>query len=352
MVRAKNLIILDEGASPESALQTRSKESSVTSIVKKLLLAAFACGAAVQASAAPADGSPSQPVRLVVPYSAGGLADLTARILAEQLAIRLGQGVLVENRPGANGTIGAAVVAKAPADGTTLGVVVSSHAFSKSLMPDLPFDPIKDFAPVTLAVRSAMVLVATPGLPASNVPELITYAKAHPNEVAFASAGNGSNVHLFGQWFADRAGLQMIHVPYKGSAAAHVDLMAGRTQIAFDTYGAVQQHLKAGRLKLLASGAGRLPQYPNVPSVAEAGFPGFRAESWVAIIAPLKTPPAVIATFNREIAAVLNMPAVRQKLEDAGGTIVGSSPDELAKLMVADAKKYGDLISSMGIKLN
>ena len=291
-------------------------------------------------------------LRIVVPYAPGGTADITARLLAENLTTRLNQAVVVENKPGANGSIGAAQVAKSPPDGNTIALVVSSHAFGKALMPTLPYDPVKDFAPVTLATRTAMVLVATPSLPVRDVPELVAYAKQHPNELSFASAGQGSNVHIFGQWFADLAGVKMNHVPYKGSAAAHPDLMAGRTQIVFDTLGAVQPHIAAGRLKLLAMGAQRLPQYPNVPTVAESGYPGFRAESWGAILAPAGTPPARIRQLNKEIVAALNVPAIKKRLEDAGAQVVGSTPEELGALLVEEEKRFTTLIRDMGIKLD
>lgn len=259
---------------------------------------------------------------------------------------------MVENKPGANGSIGAAQVAKAPPDGNTIALVVSSHAFGKALMPNLPYDPVKDFAPITLATRTAMVLVATPSLPVRDVPELVAYARQHPGELSFASAGQGSNVHIFGQWFADLAGVKMNHVPYKGSAAAHPDLMAGRTQIVFDTLGAVQPHLAAGRLKLLATGAQRLPQYPNVPTVAESGYPGFRAESWGAILAPVGTPQARVRQLNKDIVAALHTPAIKKRLEDAGAQVVGSTPEELGTLLAAEEKRFTTLIRDMGIKLD
>lgn len=323
----------------------------MTTFTRRLVLSAFS-----MLALAPAFASDSalfnKPLRIVVPYAAGGLADTTARLLAEHLTPRLGQPVTVENRAGANGAIGTEYVARSKPDGHTLGLVVSSHVFGKALVPDLRFDPIKDFTPITLATRTAMVLVATPALPVQNVPELIAYVKARPNQLAFASAGNGSNVHIFGQAFVDRAGLQMAHVPYKGSAAAHMDLMAGRTHIVFDTLGAVQPHIAAGKLKLLAAGADRLPQYPELPTVAEAGFPGFRAESWGAFVAPAGTPEPVVAALHREIVAVLNLPAVRKRLEDAGAKVVGSSPAELGALLVAEEKKYAELIRGMGIKLD
>jgi tripartite-type tricarboxylate transporter receptor subunit TctC len=294
----------------------------------------------------------SSSLRIVVPYAPGGLADITARLIADNLGSRLQQTVIVENKPGANGSIGATQVARAAPDGNTLALVVSSHAFGKALMPTLPYDPVKDFAPVTLATRTAMVLVATSTLPARNVPEFVAYAKQHPNELSFASAGTGSNVHIFGQWFADLAGLKMNHVPYKGSAAAHPDLIAGRTQIAFDTLGAVQAHVASGRLKILAAGAQRLPQYPDIPTVAEAGYPGFRAESWGAFLAPAGTPPARIRQLNKEIVAALNVPAIKKRLEDAGAQVVGGTPEELGALLADEDKRFTTLIRDMGIKLD
>jgi len=320
--------------------------------VFKALSALLGLSLTLTAGLAHAQIASGVPLRIVVPYAAGGLADITARMLAEDLTTRLNQNVVVENKPGANGSIGAAQVAKATPDGNTIALVVSSHAFGKALMPSLPYDPVKDFAPVTLATRTAMVLVATPSLPARNVPELVAYAKQHPNELQFASAGQGSNVHIFGQWFADMAGLKMNHVPYKGSAAAHPDLIAGRTHIVFDTLGAVQAHLTAGRLKLLAAGAQRLPQYPDVPTVAEAGYPGFRAESWGAVLAPAGTPQVRIRQLNKEIVAALNTPAIKKRLEDAGAQVVGSTPEELGALLVDEDKRFTKLIRDMGIKLD
>jgi len=320
--------------------------------VFKTLSAMLGLSLTLTAGLAHAQIASGVPLRIVVPYAAGGLADITARMLAEDLTTRLNQSVVVENKPGANGSIGAAQVAKATPDGNTIALVVSSHAFGKALMPSLPYDPVKDFAPVTLATRTAMVLVATPSLPVRNVPELVAHAKQHPNELQFASAGQGSNVHIFGQWFADMAGLKMNHVPYKGSAAAHPDLIAGRTHIVFDTLGAVQAHLTAGRLKLLAAGAQRLPQYPDVPTVAEAGYPGFRAESWGAVLAPAGTPQARIRQLNKEIVAALNTPAIKKRLEDAGAQVVGSTPEELGALLVDEDKRFTKLIRDMGIKLD
>lgn len=318
-----------------------------------VLLASIGLLMAPRTGAAQGADYPSRPVRLIVPYGAGGGADVVARLMADNLAPRLGQAVVVENRPGANGAIGTAAVAKADPDGYTLALVVSSHVFGRALVPNLPFDPVKDFAPITLATRSPIVLVASASLPVKTLGDLLAYVRARPDELAFASAGNGSNVHVFGQWFNDLARLRMIHVPYKGSSAAHLDLISGRVAMAFDTLASVQPHVAAGKLKLLAvAGPRRLEQHPDVPTVAEAGVPGFEAESWTAVLAPAATPRPVVDRLQREIGAVLRMPAVRERLKGAGVQVVGSSPDELKDVLVTEEKRYGDLIRRLGITLD
>lgn len=315
--------------------------------------AAMLCAAFAGTALAADPAFPSKPLRIIVPYAPGGLADITARLLADALPARLGQPVVVENRPGANGAIGTTAVAKADPDGYTLGLVVSSHVFGKALVPNLPFDPVKDFAPITLTARTPIVLVASPTLPVRNLAELLQYIRARPDTLAFASAGNGSNVHVFGQWFNDVAGLKMVHVPYKGSTAAHMDLVAGRVAIAFDSLASVQPHIASGRMKLIAvGGTQRLPAYPDVPTIAESGYPAFQAESWGAILAPARTPPAVIERLNREIVAVLKSDKVHDKLTGAGAQVVGSSPAELQGVLVSEEKRYGELIRRLGITLD
>jgi tripartite-type tricarboxylate transporter receptor subunit TctC len=323
---------------------------------RNLLLALAAlpllCGpaAALAADAAP---FPTRPIRIIVPYAAGGGADITARLIADNLATRIGQPVVVDNRPGANGAIGTTAVAKAAPDGYTLGLVVSSHVFGRALVPNLPFDPVKDFAPVTLAARTPIVLVASQALPVKTLPELLAHVRARPDTLAFASAGNGSNVHVFGQWFADLAGLKMTHVPYKGSAASHLDLASGRVAMAFDTLASVQPHVASGKMRLIAvAGTKRLAQFPDVPTVAEAGVPGFDAESWQAVLAPAKTPPAVVELLQREIVAVLALKGVQERLQGAGAQVVGSSSAELGDLLAKDERRYGELIRRLGITLD
>jgi len=296
---------------------------------------------------------PSKPIRIIVPYSPGGLPDTTARLIADNLSTRLGKAVIVENRPGANGAIGTLAMARAEPDGYTIGVVASSHVFGRALVPKLPFDPIKDFAPITMAVRAPVVLVASPTLPVKTFPELLAYVRARPDSLAYASAGNGSNVHVFANWFTDATGLRMAHAPYKGSAAAHIDLVSGQVAMAFDTLPSVQALVAAGKLKLLASGGPhRLAKYPDLPTVAEAAVPGFDAESWAAVLAPAKTPQAIVDYLNREIVIALRSEKVRRQISDAGAEIVAGSPGALRDLMVADERRYGDLIRRLGITLD
>jgi tripartite-type tricarboxylate transporter receptor subunit TctC len=306
------------------------------------------------AFAADALAFPTKPIKIIVPYSPGGLPDMAARLVADNLGARVGQPVFVENRPGANGTIGAAAVARAEPDGYTIGLFASSHVFSRALMPSLPFDPVKDFAPITMAVRTPVVLVAAPSLPAKNMAEALAYVRAHPDTLAYASAGSGSNTHVFGRWFVDAAGLKMVHVPYKGSAAAHVDIISGQVALAFDTLPSVRALVAAGKVRLLAiAGARRLPQYPDVPTVAEAAsVPGYDVDSWAAVLAPAKTPQPVIDRLNREIVAILKSDKVQAQLRDAGAQVVAGTPRELGAVLVSEEKRYGELIRRLGITLD
>ena len=299
-------------------------------------------------------GFPTQPVRIVVPYPAGGLADITARLLADHLPAKLdGQTVVVENRQGANGTIGAMVVARAKPDGHTLGLVVSSHAFSRALMPRLQFDPVEDFEAISQVTATSIVMVASAQLPVSTFAEFVDYARNSKDQIIFASAGTGSNVHVFGQWFSDMAHLDMLHVPYKGSSEAHADLIAGRTHITFDTLGAVLPHIRSGKLKLLAAaGSRRLARFSEIPTIAESGFPDFVADSWAALLAPKGTPAPVIAKLQQAVAEVLARDDVRERLEGAGAKAVGGTSEDAVQLLHRDQQHYGNLIKKMGIQMN
>ncbi len=314
--------------------------------------AMLALPGAVLPAAAGAQDFPGRSITIVVPYAAGGGADITARLLAPRMQAGLGQPVVIENRTGANGVLGAEVVARAAPDGYTLGMVVSSHVINKAVLPNLPFDPVADFAAVMLVARTQLVLVATPTLGVSTVQELIAKIRGKPGEYAYASPGAGSNVHVFLEWFVRRAGLQMVHVPYRGSAAAHADLMAGRVAFTLDTYAAVRQHVEEGRLRLLAfGGPQRYVGRPDVPTIAEAAeMPGYAAFSWSALLAPRNTPAAIIARLNAEAATALAEPAVRERLTTLGAEIAASSPEELRALMEQEARQFGALVREYGIR--
>lgn len=314
--------------------------------------AMLALPGAVLPAAAGALDFPGRSITIVVPYAAGGGADITARLLAPRMQAGLGQPVVIENRTGANGVLGAEIVARAAPDGYTLGMVVSSHVINKAVLPNLPFDPVTDFAAVMLVARTQLVLVATPTLGVSTVQELIAKIRGKPGEYAYASPGAGSNVHVFLEWFVRRAGLQMVHVPYRGSAAAHADLMAGRVAFTLDTYAAVRQHVEEGRLRLLAfGGPQRYVGRPDVPTIAEAAeMPGYAAFSWSALLAPRNTPAAIIARLNAEAAKALAEPAVRERLTTLGAEIAASSPEELRALMEQEARQFGALVREYGIR--
>lgn len=295
---------------------------------------------------------PNQPIRIIVPYAAGGLPDMIARLLGSDLTSRLGQPFIIENRPGANGTIGTGLLARSKPDGYTLGVVASSHVFGRALMPHLPYDPIKDFAPITMAVTTPIVLTASGTLPVTTLADFIQYAKERPGQLTFASAGTGSNTHVYGRWFTDMANIQMVHIPYKGAAPAHVDLIAGRVALSFDTLAAAQPYIDSGKLKLLAVGGdARLPEYPQVPTVKESGYPKFEAQSWSAVLAPAGTPPAIVEKLNRAIVAALQTPEIKEKLTLAGAQVVADSPEQAKETLVRDEQRLGALIKSMNITL-
>jgi tripartite-type tricarboxylate transporter receptor subunit TctC len=336
--------------------------SGTTRIAAAALVMASAVAPAARAAdgAAPRDGGdaaqaanyPNQPIRIIVPYAAGGLPDITARLLGSDLTTRLGQPFIIENRPGANGSIGTGLLARAKPDGYTLGVVASSHVFGRALMPHLPYDPIKDFAPITMAVTTPIVLTASGTVPVKTLADFIQYAKERPGQLTFASAGIGSNTHVFGQWFSDMAKIQMVHIPYKGAAPAHVDLISGRVALSFDTLAAAHPYFDSGKVKLLAVGGdARLPEYPDVPTVKESGYPEFQAQSWSAVLAPAGTPPAVIDKLNHAIVAALQTPEIRQKLALAGAQVVADSPAQARETLVRDEQRYGALIKSMNITL-
>lgn len=312
----------------------------------RILLAAVALAVA---GVAAADDYPSRPVRILVPYPPGGASDVTARILAEKLTKRWGKPVFVENKAGANGVIGTESIARAEPDGYTLGLVASSHVANPALFKKLPFQ-MADMIPVTMTAQVQLGLVVHPSLPVSNVKELVAYLKANPDKVAVATSGRGSNPQLWALYFQQLTGTKMIDVAYKGSGAAHPDLLSGQTQVMFDAVAAVVPHVKAGKLKLLAvGGAQRSPYLPDTPTMQEAGVPGYVMASWGAVIVPAKTPKPVVDFLHREIVAVLSEPDVKEKMAAMLAEVIANSPAEAAKAMDAEEARITKLIRDVGL---
>jgi tripartite-type tricarboxylate transporter receptor subunit TctC len=319
------------------------------------LVAAFVPRIAqAQAQADAAAAYPSKPIRYVVPYPPGGPLDIVARVLGQKLAERWGQAVIVDNRAGAGGNIGVDLVAKAPADGYTIVMgAVATHAINVHLYAKLPFDPIRDFAPVVLITQVPNILVVNPQVAARSVKELIALAKAKPGSLNFGSGSTGSAGHLAGELFKTTAGVDMVHVPYKGAAPAVADLLAGQVQIMFDNLSSALPNVKSGRLRALAvTTAKRSPQVPDLPTIAEAGLPGFDVSTWFGIFAPAATPRPVVAKLNRELVATLGLPEVRERLAQLGAEPAPNTPEEFAAFVRAELAKYGKVVKASGARVD
>lgn len=301
-----------------------------------------------------AQSYPAKPIRFVVPYPPGGASDVTARIIGQKLTEAWGQPVVIENRPGANGNIAAEQVAKAPADGYTMLMGnVGPNAISPGLYPNLPYDAVASFAPVTLTTTVPIVLLVAPSLPVKNIKELIAYAKANPNKLNFASAGNGSSNHLTGELFKSTAGIDIVHVPYKGDAPALTDLMGGQVSMMFTTIVAALPHIKSGRLQAMAiASAKRIAAMPNLPTVAESGVPGFDSSSWGGILLPAGTPKEIIAKMHDTVVAILAMPDVKVRLSGLGAEVVGNTPEEFGSYIKSETAKWGKVIKTSGASVN
>jgi tripartite-type tricarboxylate transporter receptor subunit TctC len=312
-------------------------------------LAVAAVATLLFGGAAHAADYPSRSIRVVVPFSPGGAVDGPMRLIAQELGKRLGQAVVVENKPGAGATIGTDVVAKAPPDGYTLLLASQTNAISATLYSKLPFDPIEDFAPITLIGREPGVVVVNPAVPAKSLQAFIAYVKAHPGEVNFASSGNGSGQHLFAALLASKTGMKMNHVPYRGSGQATTDLLSGVVSMAIPGTAGMVGHIKAGRLRALAvTGAARSPQLPDVPTVMESGVPGYEAYVWMGLLAPKGTPPAIVERLNREVAAVLGEDAVKRYMANAGIEIVGSTSADFGTFYRAQRDLWAKVIHDTG----
>ena len=315
-------------------------------IVKKIAVAlALACVAA----AARAD-YPDRPVRIVVPYSAGGFTDSLARIVGQKLQEKWGQPVIVENKPGAGGNIGTDFVAKAPGDGYTLLIACTpTHGVNPALYPKISYDAVRDFEPIVLMVATPNVLVATPTLAVKSVPELVASARADGKLYNYGSTGVGSSVHLQMEQFKAATGIQMTHIPYKGSSQALTDLMGGSVQVMFDNFLFQLPQIRAGKVKPLAITAmQRAPQIPDVPTMRELGIAGFDMGPWFGLAAAAKTPPAVIDKINADVNDVLRTKDVQDKL--AGAEIIGGTPQQFAAFIATELDKWGKLIRALGLK--
>jgi tripartite-type tricarboxylate transporter receptor subunit TctC len=323
--------------------------------MKRIVSRALGALLAVLASAAWGQAAyPSHPVRIVVPFPAGGTTDILAREVAQTLSQSLGQPFVVDNRPGAAGNIGADLVAKAAPDGYTLLMgTVGTHAINASLYAKMTYDHVKDFTPVILVAGVPNVLEINPSLPVNSVQELIAYAKANPGKVNFASSGSGTSIHLSGELFKTMTGVQMTHVPYKGSAPALQDLVGGQVQIMFDNLPSSLALIKAGKLKPLAvTSATRSAALPGVPTVAEAGVPGFEASSWFGLLAPAGTPKDVVAKLNANVAKWLATPEAKEKLAGQGAIAAsGLTSEDFAKHIAAETTKWAKVVKESGAKV-
>lgn len=296
---------------------------------------------------------PDRPIRIIVPLAPGGGSDYTARYIGQRLAERVGQSVVVDNRPAASGIVGTDMVAKAVPDGYTLLLAYSTHAQSAQLFEKLPYDPIRDFAPVTEVIATPLGLIVNPSVPAKNVAELIAYAKANPGKLNYGSSGPGSSPHLATELFGSMAGIKMTHIPYKGVGLYMTAQIGNEIQVSFSNMFTTMPHWKAGRLKLLASGGvKRSEAFPDLPTIAESGVPGFDALTWYGFMAPAKTPRAVVMKLQQEIAAIVNSAEVRQNFVSQGNEPVANMPDEFAKVIRDDADKWGAIGKRLGVKLD
>jgi len=305
------------------------------------------------ASAAHAQDYPTRPIHLIVPFAPGGGNDTVARLVGDSLGKRLGQPVVVDNRPGAGGVVGAESAAKAPADGYTLFLGgVGSHAINPNLHKDLPYDPIKDFAAVSLLASAPLILVVHPSVPVQSVQQLIAYAKSHPGKLNYASNGKGSSSHLAAVMFSNLAGVDMVHIPYKGLAPALTDLLSGQDQLMFSSVVAILPQVRAGKLRALAvTSRKRMALLPDIPTIAESGLPSYETSSWYGILAPAGTRPEIVRRLHDEIVKVLAQDDVRQALAREGAEPVGDTPEEFTEFIRAEGQRLGAVIKSGKVPL-
>ena len=300
---------------------------------------------------AAAQDYPNRPVRLIVPFAAGGSADVYARFLAQRLQESMGQSFIVDNRPGAGSIIGTDAVAKSPADGYTLLVMSNTHTVNESLVPTKPFALMRDFAPVAPINASELVLVARSGLPIGNVKELIAAAKAKPGGLTYASSGNGTPYHMAGELFKALAHVSILHIPYKGSSGARTDVLGGQVDLMFDAVPTMSEHIRGGKVKALGTtGTTRSAVMPEVPTIAEGGVPGFETTIWLGVMAPKATPPAIVARLNAEITKIAANPEVAKAWRAQGAAAMTMSVAEFTRYLEADIAKWARIVKISGAK--
>ncbi|MCJ8142832.1 tripartite tricarboxylate transporter substrate binding protein [Ancylobacter sp. A5.8] len=322
-------------------------------MLRSVLAATLSAAVLFAPGLATAQDFPSRPVTLVIPFAAGGSTDLVGRLIAERMSQELGQPVVVENRGGAGGTLGTAAVAKATPDGYTMLMgTVSTHALNQALYKNLPYDPDKSFAPVSLLVVVPNVLVVNPEFPAKTVQELIDILKANPDKYSYASSGNGTPLHLSGELFNSMAGVDMQHIPYKGAGPALVDVLGNQVPIMFDNLPSSSDHIKSGKLRALGvTTKERAPSFPDVPAIAET-IPGYETYTWNALFAPAGTPPEVVAKLNAAANNALKDPKVQARLADFSATVVGSTPEELGEHVKKEVAKWAPIVKATGAQMD
>ena len=314
-------------------------------------LAALLAAAAIATSSSAAENFPTKPLRFVIGLAPGGATDIMARALAQKLTASLGQSIIVDNRSGAAGSIAAALVAKSPADGYTLLFVSSSYAINPGLYSDLPFDPVRDLAPISLIAAAPFLLVVNPALTAGTVKELIALAKARPGALNYSSGGNGSSGHLAGELFKSLAGVTLTHVPYKGAGPATVDVIAGQIQMTFASVVSALPHVKAGRLRALGvTSEKRSSALPQLPTLSEAGVKGYHVETWYGALAPAGIPAAIVGKLNTEINRTVKRADVQERMASEGAEPIASTPAQFAAFLDSEIRKWGRIIRESGIR--
>ena len=321
---------------------------ALTHILRRLLPALLMLGIAVSAQA---QDYPTKPVRIIVPFAPGGSADVFGRFLAQRLQESLGQTFVIDNRPGAGSVIGTDAVAKSAPDGYTLLLMSNTHTVNESLIPNKPFQLMRDFAPIAPINYSDLVLVAKAALPQNSLPDLIKAAKAKPGGMSYASSGPGTPYHMAGELFKAMAGVSIVHIPYKGSAGARTDVLGGQVEMMFDAIPTMTEHIKGGKVKALATtGRTRSAVLPDVPTAHEAGVPGYEATLWLGLMAPKGTPPAIVAKLNAEVAKITVNPEVRRAWTAQGTTAMTMGVDEFTKYMHDDITKWAHIVKVSGAK--